>query len=239
MNRLVKNVSVLTLIHLFSISYGLPDKGTIIEIKGKSYKYSILIPANWDTIPLDTLAKRFGKGLYDAGLYSTTNKNYFDGEYIQYSFLPTNISLSQLTFAQIVKEFRSGINSTNKLPGNDKIVELSVDSFIEDNENKVFYMAGKISSGIKERKYTQMIVPTKFGILKIIYYEAKDATPKSMTNNSLFAAVSIAPDFKYVEPSSKSNLNIWHIIIAFSIGLAVYFIIQYSPKIRRSSKQTN
>lgn len=236
MNRLTKNLLALIAIHLFSISYGSPDEEKTIEIKGKSCQYKIIIPVGWNTIPFDTLENRFGKTLYDAGLYmSENNKNYFEGEYIQYSFLPTNISLSHLPFAQIVKEFRNGIDSTNKMPENNKIAELSVDSFIEDNDNKVFYVAGKISQGVKERKYSQMVIPTKFGILKIICYHAKEGTLKSITNNALFATVSISPDFKYIEPNAKSSLTVWHIAIAFAIGLVVYFTIQYFPKIRKSS----
>jgi hypothetical protein len=238
MNRLLKNTLTIIVIHFLSFSYGFPIAETTIEIKGKSCKYNIIVPYGWDTIPVDTLQKKFGKYVYDAGLYfSANNQKYFDGEYIQYSFLATNISLSQFSFAQIVSEFRGGVSSKDKLLGTDKTTELSIDNFIEDIDNKVFYISGKIYSSISEREYNQMLIPTKFGILKVIHYKAKNGTIKSVTDSDLFATVIINPDFKYIEPSPKSNLNIWHIAVAFAIGLVVYFIIQYYPKIRQSSSK--
>ncbi len=227
----MRTLFVLIAFQLFSGVYNLAGARTI-KINGKSCNYNIIVPEGWDTIPADTLKSRFGKGLFDVGLYNTNSKSYFDGDYIQYIFLPTIKPLSQFTFAQITKDVQNGINIADKLPKKGE-PRLITDNFNADKQNRLFYIAGKITSGTKERKYAQIIVPTKFGFLKIMYYAAKGAVANSITNDKLLATVNIPDNYRYTEPPSKFNLNIWHLLIAFAIGLAVYFSIQYAPKIKQ------
>lgn len=226
-----------TLLVLFvlQISFGLysfESKAISIKINGKSCNYSIEVPAGLDTIPSDTLINRFGKGFFDVGLYDSKSKGYFDGKYIQYVFMPSRNSLNQFSFAQISKEIQKSIDVAKKQPQTGKF-RLITDNFKADQANHLLFITGSIVSGLKARKYVQIMLLTKFGFLKIMQYEALGVQTTNTSYNDLLASVNILDNFKYTEPPSRFNLNIWHLIIAFGLGLLVYFSIQYAPVIKQ------
>lgn len=228
----MKTLVVLIVFQIFSVSLILATDTTTIKIKGKGYNYIVTVPFGWDTIPSDTLQSRFGKGLFDVGLYESKNNNYFDGKYIQYVFMPTRNTLNQFSFEQISKEAHNNVDVANKQPQTGKI-RLTTNSIISDRDNHLIFINGKIISETKERNYAQIILLTKFGFLKIMQYEAKGTQAAKASYNDLLATVKIPNDLQYIEPSSKFKLNIWHIIIAFAIGLLVYFGIQYAPNVKQ------
>ena len=227
------------LLFLFGIICPL-SKAVTIEVKNKSCEYSIQIPSEWDTIPADTLNSRFGKGMIDIGLCKKENDAYFDGEYIQYNFLPTIKSLNQFSFKQIATDFKSSISQINRQKGKDSI-RLVIQDFNVSVEQKCFYLNGKIKSNSKERRFSQCIIPTKFGFLKIIHFIAirGDKNESNLSINGIYSKTTISDNYTYTEPSSKSNLTIWHLVLAFGIGLIVYFNIQYAPKIKQLFKKIN
>lgn len=227
----MRTLCVLIAFQLFSGLYNFASAATI-EINGKSCNYNIIVPEGCDTIPADTLKSRFGKDLFDVGLYDSKSKDYFDGKYIQYVFMPTRNSLNQYTFAQIFKEIQNSIDIANKQPHAGKI-RLITDNIKADRDNHLLFITGKIISETKERKYAQIMLLTKFGFLKIMRYEARGEQTINTAYNDLLASVNITNNFIYTEPPSRFNLTIWHIILAFSIGLAVYFSILYAPKIKQ------
>jgi len=214
------------------VSHNVINASTTIKINGKSCNYSIELPANWDTIPADTLTKRFGKGVFDVGAYNMKNKSYFEGEFVQYLFLPTVKSLNQMTFEQITKELKKSIDFENKQFQEGQIRSIS-DNFIADKESHVFRINGKLISGKKERNYTQIILLTKFGFLKIFSYEAVGTKPNNEQVNNLLSKIKVSESYQYTEPVSKSRFNIWNILIAFAIGLVVYYGILFAPKIKQ------
>lgn len=214
------------------VSHNVINASTIIKINGKSCNYSIELPANWDTIPADTLTKRFGKGVFDIGAYNLKNKSYFEGKFVQYLFLPTIKSLNQMTFEQIAKELKNSIDLENKQSPHEPIKNIS-NNFIADKESYSFRINCKLISGKKERNYTQIILLTKFGFLKIFSYEAFGTKPNNEQANDLLSKIKVSENYKYIEPASKSKFNIWNILIAFAIGLVVYYSILYAPKIKQ------
>ena len=214
------------------VSHNVINASTTIKINGKSCSYSIDLPANWDTIPADTLTKRFGKGVFDIGAYNLKNKSYFEGEFVQYLFLPTVKSLNQMTFEQIAKELKKSIDFENKQSPHGPIKNVT-DNFIEDKESHSFRINSKLISGKKERNYTQIILLTKFGFLKIFSYEAVGTKPNNEQVNNLLSKIKVSESYQYTEPVSKSRFNIWNILIAFAIGLVVYYSILYAPKIKQ------
>jgi len=214
------------------VSHNVINASTTIIINGKSCNYSIEMPANWDTIPADTLIKRFGKGMFDIGAYNLKNKSYFEGEFVQYLFLPTVKSLNQMTFEQIAKELKNSIDLENKQSPQGSIKNIT-DNFIADKESHLFRINGRLISGKKERNYTQIILLTKFGFLKIFSYEAVGAKPNNKGINNLLPKIKVSENYKYIEPASKSRFNIWNLLIALAIGLVVYYGILYAPKIKQ------
>jgi hypothetical protein len=212
------------------VSHNLINASTTIKINGKSCNYSIELPANWDTIPADTLTKRFGRGVFDIGTYNLKNKSYFEGGFVQYLFLPTLKSLNQMTFEQITEELKNSIDFENKQSPHGPIKNVT-DNFIADKERHVFRINGKLISGKKERNYTQIILLTKFGFLKIFSYEAVGAKSNNEQVNDLLSKVEVSESYKYIEHASKSGFNIFNLLIAFAIGLVVYYGILYIPKI--------
>ncbi|MBI9069238.1 MAG: hypothetical protein JEZ09_18215 [Salinivirgaceae bacterium] len=227
----MRTLFVLIAFQFFSGFYNIVGASTI-EVNTKSCNYNIIVPEGWDTIPSDTLTNRFGKGLFDIGLYDSKSKSYFDGRYIQYVFMPTLNSLNQYTFAQIYKELQNSIEVSNKQPQTGQI-RLITDTIKADRDNLLLFITGKIISETKERNFAQIILPTKFGFLKIMRYEARGEQSINTAYNDLLASVNIPDNFKYTEPTSRFNLNIWHVMIAFAIGMAAYFGIQYAPKIKQ------
>lgn len=209
------------------------SSATTIEVKTKSNIYTVKAPCGWDTIPRDTLNIRFGPDAIDIGLYKKGNETYFEGEYIQYIFLPTVKSLNQFSFEQITKDFEESISHTNKQPDIDSIQVVTYD-FRVIKEQKCFYVNGTIKSNSKERNFTQCIIPAKFGFLKIIYYSSilgmRDTN--SISIQEVLANTVINENYIYTEPEPKFQLTMWHFILAFSIGLIVFALIQYAPKIR-------
>ncbi len=206
------------------------DSGTI-KINRIYCKYSIEIPVGWDTIRTDTLINRFGKGIFDAGLYNSETKAYFNNSYIQYLFIPTIKPLNQLTFNQITKEVRNSINLSNRYSQDPKI-SLTVNNFKADPENHLFIISGKVASGIKERRYAQIILVTKFGYLEIMSYEALFGESKSLANKELFATVKVENGFQYIEKPYGFKLNKWHFLLSVFLGFIVFIIIQFYPKIK-------
>ena len=112
----MRTLFVIIAFQFFSVSLILAIDKTTIKISGKGYNYIVTVPLGWDTIPTDTLKNRFGKGLFDVGLYESKSNNYFDGKYIQYVFMPTRNSLNQFSFDQISKEAHNSVEVANKQP---------------------------------------------------------------------------------------------------------------------------
>lgn len=230
MNSIIK---LFTMLFSFGIICPLSFAATI-EIKNKSCVYTVHVPNGWDTIPSATLSNRFGVDVIDIGLYNKDNETYFEGEYMQFVFLPTVKSLNNFTFKQIAKDFEGSISHPDNQSKVDSI-QLFTHDFTVSKEQKCFYINGTIKSGLKERNFAQGITPTKFGFLKIISYssihKAKDGNDISIQD--VVANTIINESFIYTEPEPKSKLTIWHFILAFSISLVVYAIIQYAPKLKK------
>lgn len=232
----MKKLFIPIVLFCLCVSHNVINASTVIKINGKSCNYSIDLPANWDTIPADTLSKRFGKGVFDIGAYNLKNKSYFEGEFVECLFLPTLKLLNQLTFEQITKELKNSIDIENKQSSHGPIKNVT-NNFIADKESYTFRINGKLISGKKERNYTQIILLTKFGFLKIFSYEAVGPKRNNEQANDLLSKIKVSESYKYTEPISKSKLNIWNILIAFTIGLVVYYCILYAPKIKQLFKK--
>lgn len=230
MNSIIKSFTM-----LFSLGIICPlSFATTIEIKNKSCEYTVQVTSGWDTIPRDTLNNRFGIDVIDIGLYYKDNETYFEGEYMQFVFLPTVKSLNNFSFKQIVKDFKGSVSQTNNQSKVDSIYLLTHD-FIVSEEQMCLYIYGTVKSDLKERSSIQAIIPAKFGFLKIIYYGSINE-PKNENNFSIQKVVEntkICGNYSYSEPLAKSKLTIWHFVLAFCISFIVYVIIQYMPKLKQ------
>ncbi len=204
----------------------------ILDIQNKNCKYTIVFPAGFDTIPMDTLNNRFGIGTVDAGFYDTSNNNYFDGEYIQYVFLPTTKTLNQFPFKQLANDFSKSVKIGETQKQTDSL-GLVTTAFEVDDIKQCFYVSGKFITDIKEIDFNQVVIPTKFGLLKVIRYSKNSCDGMNAFTQEVIANTRIADNFKYSQPSSESKLNLWKIAIAFAFAIAVYFIILYFPNLRK------
>jgi len=97
----MKTLLIILALQFLQSGYSIPDCASTLEIKNKNCEYSIKYLKGWHIIPSDTLNIRFGKGFVDAGFYNAKNENYFDGDYIQYIFIPTVKSLNQLLLLSV------------------------------------------------------------------------------------------------------------------------------------------
>lgn len=211
-----------------------PGNAAMIKIDNKSCEYSIQVPNGWETIPEDTLKARFGKNVIDAGLYKKGSNTYFEGEYIQYVFLPTAKSLNQFSFKKLTKNFKRGISQS--VPQDKDSIRLITENTSVSEEQKCFYIKGTIKSNSIKRSFTQCILPTKFGFLKIIHYRAINKEESELTIEDIYSNTEISDSYFYNGPPSKSSLSVWHIVLAFGIGLVVYIIIQYGPVLVKKIK---
>lgn len=204
----------------------------ILDIQNKNCKYTIVFPTGCDTIPVDTLNNRFGNGTVDAGFYDTSHNSYFDGEYIQYIFLPTTKTLNQFAFKQLADDFSKSVKIGETQKQTDSLSVVTT-TFEVDDVKQCFYVSGKFITDIKEIDFNQVVIPTKFGLLKVIRYSKNNCDGMDAFTQEVIANTRIADNFKYTEPPSKFNLNLWKIAIAFAFAIAVYFIILYFPNLRK------
>ncbi len=204
-----------------------------IKIEKPSCAYITHIPAGWDTIPEVILHDRFGKDIIDIGIFNKNNETYFEGEHIEYIFIPTAKSLNNFSFKQIAKDLKGNISHTDNQLSVDSI-QLFTNNITVLEEQNCFYISGTIKSNVNEVNFSQGIILTKFGFLKIIYYSSlqKKKDDNDVFIQNIVANTLIDEDFIYTEPLA-SKLTILHFILAFSIGLVVYVIIQYAPKLKQ------
>ncbi len=230
----MRRLIFIMILQLIQVSYCASCHATNLEIKNKNCEYSVQCPTGFDTIPIDTLSNRFGLGLIDAGFFNTKNESYYDGEYIQYIFLPTVKSLNQFSFKQLAADFSKSIKTGENQKQTDTL-SLFTTNFKIDIIQQCFYISGKIKKNIKEIFFSQVVIPTKFGFLKVIRYSKnqEDGLGEDTFTKDVISNTQIAANFKYAEPAQKTNLSIWKIVIAFSMALSVYFIILNYPKIRK------
>ena len=236
----MKTLLIILALQFLQKGYSVPNCASTLEIKNKNCEYSIKHLKGWHIIPSDTLDIRFGKGFVDAGFYNAKNENYFDGDYIQYIFLPTVKSLNQFSFKQLSDNFsKIGSNNIPKTFTQNKkdTISLVANDFKIDKLQQCFCISGKIKSNIKEINFAQIVIPAKFGFLKVIHYSKNKGISNDVFFHDIISNTKISDDFKYSAFPSKFHLTAWQIVIAFCIGLAVYFTIIYFPKIRK--KLTN
>jgi hypothetical protein len=226
------------LIFIFSISTAFGSEPTSIKVTGKSYNYTVLIPKNWGVIPNDTLIKKFGKGTFDIGLYNLKNKNYFDGEFVQYIYLPTLNTLNQFPFEAITRDVKNSFDAEKNLQKKED-THLVTHNFRANKEKFMFFIDGKIKSNKKDRICHQNVLLTKFGFLKIFYYDALGNSTHNNAYDDVFTKVSFPAQYKYAEPALKPNNYIWNIAIALTFGLVVYFGILYFSKIKQLFSKTH
>ncbi|QZE15063.1 hypothetical protein K4L44_04335 [Halosquirtibacter laminarini] len=228
-NFLRTSLFLLALLLSPGISY-ISCNAAILNIQNKNCKYTIVFPMGCDTIPVDTLNNRFGNGTVDAGFFDTSNNSYFDGEYIQYIFLPTTKTLNQFTFKQLADDFSRSVKIGETQKQTDSLSLVTTD-FVVDDIKQCFFVSGKFITDIKEVDFNQVVIPTKFGLLKVIRYSKNSDEGNDAFTQEVIANTKIAENFKYSRPQSK-KIGVWQLVIAFLIGLAVYFSTLYFPKIK-------
>lgn len=229
----MRKLSVLLGLLFFLWPYDIAAAETV-KVNGKSCAYSVEVPESWGIIPKDSVNAKFGEDLVDIALYcKQSNTTFFQGMYILYSFMPTSGTLNQLDFAEITKEIKQGFEVTNNSQSSDK-AKVITDTFLADNGNLSFQITGTVILEKKKRKFYQTIIPAKFGYLMIAAYQASDLSAQScdLSTHDFSHGLVIDNNFKYTEPPSKFNLNLFHLFIALAVSSTVYGVIQYSPKIK-------
>lgn len=202
-----------------------------IKINVKGCEYSIIPFENWYTIPQDTIEKRFGKDFCNAGLSSSEGDAIFKGDYVLYFFIPTIKSLNQFSLSEIEKMMQGDIAAMKDKPMSDGTV-LQVLEFSKDESEKLFYLSGVSMKQSKKRGFSQLMIPTKFGFIKIVYNTSIEGG-RAIAKKDLRQSITISDNFLYAEPVKKFRLNVWHILLSIGFSLGVYFSILYFSVIKQ------
>lgn len=217
---------------IFISLVSLISRANDIKISAKGCEYSIIPFENWRVIPRDTIEKRFGKDFCNAGLSSSTNDTvFFKGDYVLYFFIPTIQSLNQFSLSEIEKMMQSDIAAMKDKPMSDGTV-LQVLEFSKDESEKLFYLSGVSTKQSKKRRFLQLMIPAKFGFIKIVYNTSME-DGQAIAKKDLRQSIIINDNFLYAQPAKKFRLNVWHILLSIGFSLGVYFSILYFPVIKQ------
>jgi len=204
-----------------------------VTILNKGCNYSINIPEGWDTIPNTVLQEKLKQYNADLGIYPITQKDYFNGNYALFVFVPTIKTLNLLTFEQIVSE-----QEKQKKQGeinNDTLHVRFIQAYpeVKDGAYSIYryYKAQHRSDSLNT---CQALRLTKFGYVMVLAYQKDIAgtIPIEKVSALLSGSISVQPDYIYSEPQKK-GISLKHILISLAIGVLAYVVITVISKIKK------
>ena len=198
-----------------------------IPIARQSCKYSIDISDGWDTIPQNVFLQKLGKFPLDIGLYPVCQKDYFDGNYIFISFLPTMKTLNGFKFDAIVEEVLA-MNRKN-MPANDSLKILNSKSEIVNGKYCIQTEFSALKDSISIACF-QSLYLTKFGYISVTGYKKPNGTYQIKdVSTSVLNGINVESDYQYQEPQGGARFSVKQILMAIGIGFVVYLMLAYVP----------
>ena len=204
-----------------------------VEISQSACKYAIDVPEGWDTIPKDVLKAKLGLLNLDLGIYPASQEDYFDGNYVLIGFMPTVNSLNKFTFEQITSDIEK-MNSQGEIKNDTiKIQVVKIMPSITENFIKSYFSIVKDTVSLES---CNTLYLTKFGYISVLSYQKSDGLILlEDINKEMSGIIKIQQDYMYSAPLKK-NISIKKIVISLSIGLLVYVVIVYFPRLKRRTK---
>ena len=206
-----------------------------IEISQSACKYTIDVPEGWDTIPKEVLKTKLGILNMDLGMYPVAQKDYFSGNYVLIGFMPTVSTLNKLTFKQIISDV-SKMNSQGVI--NSDTLKVLFDKMIPNEEEGNYHIQNYFSV-LKDTltvKSCNTLYLTKFGYISVVSYQNTEGLILlDDVNNQMSDIIKIQQDYTYSAPIPQ-GIPFKKIAISLAIGLLVYVLITYFPKLKRRTK---
>jgi hypothetical protein len=196
-------------------------------------KYTVLIPAGWDSIPVDTIQAKLKQYQikFDIGLYPADQEHYFNGNYVLIGFMPAIRMLSSFTFDRIVADV-TVLNRQSEII--DDTMTVRFDKIIPDAQHDCLHSYFSIRKDTVTLENCQSLYLTKFGYVTVLSYRKADATPLNKILEQITGLIRVHPDYRYAEPK-KGGITFWHLLVSLAIGLLVYALISVFTKKRSAS----
>jgi len=208
-----------------------------IPINNKSCKYTMTIPDGWDTIPKEILTQKFGQHPVEIAIYPIQQEEYFEGNYIFISFLPTIKALNEFSFKKIVEDMTSA--SKQGLSSGTDTLQITYNGIESKNENGNYYISTCFS--IEKDSVTleceQNLELTKFGYITTTSYRKANGIYSLLEMSDLLSnTIEVQQEYKYEEPAPNQRFTVKKIAISLCIGLLVYAILMFFSKKKNTKK---
>lgn len=228
MGNIVRNC-VLKLLVLFlgGQMYG----NNTIAITQHSCRYVFTIPEGWDTIPRSVLSHKLGKNPVNAALFPIEQKDYFDGNYVFISFLPTVNSLNNFNFKKIIADVND-MNQKQILALSDSIfIKLMDTKYTLDDGAFNIQTVSMISKDTLCINCLQNLYITKYGYISISSYKKENGRYRLQdVNDVIVGSLEVSEEYLYKEPLQKEYFTIEQIAISVGLGLLVYMLLVFVNK---------
>lgn len=222
----------ITLLVLFPI-YGIQTFAQQVNILHKGCRYTVNIPAGWDTIPNIILKEKFPQLNLDAGMYPMSQKDFFSEQYVLIGFSPTINTLNAFSFEQVADDIRKMSAQTTL---NSDTLSVISDSIVPVNNHPEYWVNNylTIRKDSSLLKSCQTLYLSKFGYITLMAYQKKEAPLPVSSITDIFTSTDILQvegSYKYIPPQKKS-FPVKYLFISLGIGVIVYIFIAFFSKKR-------
>jgi hypothetical protein len=226
----MKKEIIYVLINLMNL-YGITvfASVTIPVSHGNSCDYTVLLPDEWEVIPMDTIKSKLQQQIpLDLGIYPVSQESWFSGNYALIGFMPSNRTLTEFTFNQIVKAV-ANLNEQSEMK-NDTL-QVHYEKIVPDMQNGCIRNYFSIIKDFVTIEHCQLLYLSKFGYVTVLLYQKTAGISLDEVQRQLTGIIQIQPDYRYREPE-KGGISIKHMALSLVIGLFVYGIITLLTKKR-------
>lgn len=205
--------------------------GTTITIAQHSCQYVFTIPEGWDTIPQSVLSHKMGKTSVNAGLFPVQQKDYFDGNYVLISFLPTISSLNNFNLEKIIADVNE-MNKSQVLTLSDSLsIELLDTKYTSDNGVFNIQTESMVSKDTLCINCLQNLYITKYGYISIYNYKKENGQYCLQdVNDAIVGSLKVLEEYQYKEPMQKEYFTTEQIAISVGLGLLLYMFLVFINK---------
>lgn len=210
-----------------------------VEVSLPGCRFTVVIPAGWDTIPGDTLKKIVPQLNPALAMYPANQKGYFAGNYVLTGFTPVLQPLNAYPFNRIVSDIKKKNKQTESVWSNDTIAT-RLDSIVPVQQNgsyriNHFFTLRKDSVCLKG---CQSLYLSKFGYVTCLFYQkGNDAFPVTslLSDFSASGVIRISGEYAYIPPQKK-GISLLNILYSLGIGVIVYGLIVFFSKRKRAGR---
>lgn len=196
-------------------------------------RYTVNIPAGWDTIPNGVLKGKFPQLNLDTGMYPASQKDYFSTQYVLIGFSPAMSTLNAFSFEQVADGIQK-MGAQANLTGD--TLSVTSDSVVPINNHPDYwvnnYLAIRKNSSLI--KSCQTLYVSKFGYILLMAYQKEEvALPVSSITDIFTSAgnLQVEDNYKYIPPQKKS-FPLKYLLLSLGIGGIVYVLIAFLTKKR-------